>query len=83
MTDSIEASEHLLEAMTAFEDLARVSTPAQAAEDLDPVVLQAFWREWPHTSVWAGTLWRVLNRDLERPAPQQRDPELDEVGGTG
>ena len=83
MTDSIEASEHLLEAMTAFEDLARVSTPAQAAEDLDPVVLQAFWREWPHTSVWAGTLWRVLNRDLERPATQRRDPELDEVGGTG
>ena len=67
MTDSIEASEHLLEAMTAFEDLARVSTPAQAAEDLDPVVLQAFWREWPHTSVWAGTLWRVLNRELFPP----------------
>ena len=83
MTDSIEASEHLLEAMTAFEELARVSTSAQAAEDLDPVVLQAFWREWPHTSVWAGTLWRILNRDLERPATQQRDSELDEVGGTG
>ena len=69
MTDSGEASEHLLEAMTALEELSRVSTPAQA--------------EWPHTSVWAGTLWRVLNRDLERPATQQRDPELDEVGGTG
>ncbi|MDP6492235.1 MAG: hypothetical protein QF796_02215 [Acidimicrobiales bacterium] len=83
MTDPTEASERLLEAMTALEDLAHMSTPAQAAEDLDPIVLQAFWREWPHSSVWAGTLWRVLNRDLEQPAAQQSDPELDEVGGTG
>ncbi len=83
MTDPTEASERLLEAMTALEDLAHMSTPAQAAEDLDPIVLLAFWRVWPHTRVGGGTLWWVLNRDLERPAAQQSDPELDEVGGTG
>jgi hypothetical protein len=83
MSDPAESSERLLEAMTALEDLARACTPAQAAEEFDPIVLQAFWREWPHASVWAGTLWRVLNRDLEQPAAQQKDPELDEIGGVG
>jgi len=46
-------------------------------------VLQAFWREWPHTSVWAGNLWRALNRDLEVPAGARDDREVDEVGGSG
>jgi hypothetical protein len=78
-----DPSERLLEAIDALEELARAVTPGQAAEDLDPLVLQSFWREWPHASVWAGTLWRHLNRDLERPASQQRDAELDEVGGVG
>jgi hypothetical protein len=47
------------------------------------MILQTFWREWPHASVWAGTLWRHLNRDLETPARERSDVELDEVGGTG
>jgi len=46
-------------------------------------VLQAFWREWPHTSVWAGNLWRTLNLDLEEPASERREREVDEVGGSG
>ena len=51
-----------------------MSDPAESSERL---------LEWPHASVWAGTLWRVLNRDLEQPAAQQKDPELDEIGGVG
>ncbi len=46
-------------------------------------VLQDFWREWPHVSVWAGNLWRELNRDLEAPSEARLDREVDEVGGSG
>ncbi|MDP7599312.1 MAG: hypothetical protein QGH55_05935 [Acidimicrobiales bacterium] len=78
-----DPSERLLEAIDALEDLARSTTPAQATDDFDPMVLQTFWREWPHASVWAGTLWRLLNQDLDEPARERSDPELDEVGGVG
>jgi hypothetical protein len=78
-----EASERLLEAIDALEDLARKVTPGQAADDFDASVLQTFWREWPHASVWAGTLWRQLNRDLERPATALAENGLDETGGVG
>ena len=50
---------------------------------MDPAVLQAFWREWPHTSVWAGNLWRTLNLDLEVPSEARTDRDVDEVGGSG
>ena len=36
-----------------------------------------------HTSVWAGNLWRALNRDLEVPAGARTDRDVDEVGGSG
>ena len=61
VSESAEASERLLDVVGSLELLAKDRTPAQASEELDPIVLQAFWREWPHASVWAGTLWRMLN----------------------
>ena len=76
-------SEQLLGVIDALDELAGSCTPAEAAEQLDPVVLQAFWRDWPHTSVWAGNLWRTLNRDLEAPASERLDRDVDEVGGSG
>jgi len=76
-------SEQLLGVVDALDALSRACWPAEAAEHLDPVVLQAFWREWPHTSVWAGNLWRTLNLDLEEPASERLDREVDEVGGSG
>ena len=76
-------SEQLLGVVDALDALSRACSPAEAAERLDPVVLQAFWREWPHTSVWAGNLWRTLNLDLEEPASERLDREVDEVGGSG
>ena len=76
-------SERLLGVIDSLDELARSCTPAEAAERLDPVALQAFWREWPHTSVWAGNLWRTLNLDLEVPASERLDREVDEVGGSG
>ena len=76
-------SEQLLGVIDALDELAGSCTPAEAAEQLDPVVLQAFWRDWPHTSVWAGNLWRTLNRDLAAPASERLDRDVDEVGGSG
>ena len=76
-------SERLLGVIDSLDELARSCTPVEASERLDQVVLQAFWREWPHTSVWAGNLWRTLNRDLEVPASERLDREVDEVGGSG
>ena len=76
-------SEQLLGVVDALDALSRSCSPAEAAESLDPVVLQTFWREWPHTSVWAGNLWRTLNLDLEEPASERQDREVDEVGGSG
>ncbi|MEC8999034.1 MAG: hypothetical protein VYC56_01955 [Actinomycetota bacterium] len=77
------SSVRLLGVMDALDALAREGTPAEAAAEMDPAVLQAFWREWPHVSVWAGNLWRELNRDLEAPAEARQDREVDEVGGSG
>ena len=76
-------SERLLGVIDSLDELARSCTPVEASERLDQVGLQAFWREWPHTSVWAGNLWRTLNRDLEVPASERLDREVDEVGGSG
>jgi len=76
-------SVRLLAVVDALDALARDQTPAEAAAEMDPAVLQAFWREWPHTSVWAGNLWRTLNLDLEVPAEARADREVDEVGGSG
>lgn len=78
-----DPSEELLEAMTLLESVSRTITPDDAAEELDSASLQAFWREWPNASGWAGALWRRLNLDLETPSAPQADPETDEVGGSG
>ena len=76
-------SQQLIQAIDSLESLARTCTPAEAAQEFDPADLQTFWREWPHTSVWAGNLWRELNKDLEQPAVERQDRDLDEVGGSG
>ncbi|MBH98981.1 MAG: hypothetical protein CL467_00055 [Acidimicrobiaceae bacterium] len=81
MTDS--PSVRLLGVIDALDALSRSGTPAEAAAEMDSAALQAFWREWPHASVWAGNLWRELNRDLAAPSESRVDREVDEVGGSG
>ncbi len=76
-------SVRLLAVVDALDALARDQSPEEAAAEMDPAVLQAFWREWPHTSVWAGNLWRALNLDLEVPSGARKDRDVDEVGGSG
>ena len=80
---SAEESERLIEAIDSLEALARACTPAEAAREFDPADLQTFWREWPHASVWAGNLWRELNKDLDAPSSERLDRDRDEVGGSG
>ena len=80
---SADQSERLIQAIDSLEALARACTPAEAAREFDSADLQTFWREWPHASVWAGNLWRELNKDLEQPAIERQDRELGEVGGSG
>jgi len=78
-----DQSDRLIQAIDSLEALARTYTPAEAAREFDPTDLQTFWREWPHASVWAGNLWRELNKDLETPSSERQDRDLDEVGGSG
>ena len=80
---SADQSGSLIQAIDSLEALARACTPAEAAREFDPADLQTFWREWPHASVWAGNLWRELNKDLEAPSTERLDRDLDEVGGSG
>ena len=66
-----------------LEVLAGRMTPDEALAELDPAILQTFWREWPDASSWAGALWRLLHSELSSPARPLGDPEVDEIGGTG
>ncbi len=75
--------EALTEAIDGLEQLAGRMTPEEALAEMDPAILQTFWREWPDASSWAGSLWRLLESELSSPAQPQLDPEIDEVGGTG
>lgn len=71
-----ETSLQLLEAMEAFCDITDAVTPEAAAEELDETSLQIFWRDWPHISAWAGSLWRQLDRDLaESASPSQENAD--------
>lgn len=63
-----DTSLQLLEAMEALQEVADAVTPEVAAEDLDETSLQIFWRDWPHISAWAGSLWRQLNSELAEAA---------------
>ena len=78
-----DPSELLLDAMTKLEEVSRAITPEEALDEIDPATLQSFWREWPHATGWAGELWRRLNVDLATPATEAKDPDTDEVGGSG
>jgi len=78
-----EVAERLMDALSQLEEVADAVTPDEAVGTLDDASLQVFWRDWPHVSAWAGSLWRKLNEDLAAPARPSQDPELDEVGGSG
>ena len=83
MADQKEVAERLVQALSLLDEVADAITPDEAAHGLDDASLQLFWRDWPGLSSWAGALWRQLDIDLSEPARPPRDPDLDEVGGSG
>ena len=78
-----DVSDHFLEAISRFEELADALTPQDAHRQLDETSMQVFWRTWPGISSWAGSLWRLLNEELMDPAGSSHHPDSDEVGGSG
>jgi hypothetical protein len=79
----VDGSDRFLEAITQMDGVADEVTPDEALRTFDHATLQLFWKDWPHISSWAGSLWRKLSEDLEEPATPVSDHELDEVGGEG
>lgn len=75
-----EVSDRFLHAISELGEVMDATSSEEAAASFDESTLQLFWREWPHLSSWAGTLWRRLDEDLAGPAEAVSD-ELDEVGG--
>jgi hypothetical protein len=78
-----DLDDQLLELIHSLEELRDGITPERAHAEFDETTLQVFWKKWPSISAWAGSLWRMLSEELAGPATPHRDPELDEVGGSG
>jgi hypothetical protein len=76
-----DISDRILRVISELEEIAYDVTPEEASLSLEEPTLQAFWRQWPQVSSWAGTLWRLLNEDTIDPATPATD-DLDEVGGS-
>jgi hypothetical protein len=76
-----DLSDRFLNAIAELEAVADGVTADDAREQFDQTTLQAFWRDWPHISSWAGGLWRKLNDELEPGAKPAA--EGDEIGGEG
>ena len=77
-----DISDRLLHVFSELEDITSGTTPTEARGSLEEPTLQLFWRQWPHVSSWAGSLWRLLNEDTVDSAAPASD-EFDEVGGSG
>lgn len=78
----MDESDRFLSAITELDAVADGLSPADARAAFDETTLQVFWRDWTRVSQWAGSLWRLLNEDLEAPARPATEPE-DETGGAG
>ena len=78
-----DASDRLLSAIETFERVAEKATPDEAADSFDEATLQVFWQRWPHTSSWAGALWRRLNEGLADAASPADGSDFHEIGGEG
>jgi len=76
-------SQRLAQAIGLLHQVADDVTPGEASSDLDQITLQLFWREWRDVSVWAGSLWRLLEADLSYPAVPAADSSHIDIGGSG
>ena len=78
-----DTTERFSDAIGELEAVADEMTPEEAARSFDETTLQNFWRDWPHISSWAGTLWRTLNEDVGHAATPATEEDLHEVGEAG
>lgn len=78
-----DTRDRLLEAISTIVEMASDLLPEEAIEEMKEADRQAFWRDWPDVSSWAGAVWRSLNEDMAEPAKPAGDPDLDESGGGG
>ena len=78
-----DISDRFLDAMSRLGEVANAVTPHDAYRRLDETSVQVFWKTWPGISSWAGSLWRLLNKELSDPAIAPNDSDADEVGGSG
>ena len=76
-----DLSERFVNAIVELEGVADAVSADDAREQFDAPTLQAFWRDWPHISSWAGALWRKLNDEIDVAAKPATDE--DEIGGEG
>ncbi len=78
-----DIASRFLDLIHSLEEVTDTITAEQAHAQFDETTLQVFWKQWPHVSAWAGSLWRMLSEELAGPASPHLDPEVDEVGGSG
>ncbi len=78
-----DISDRFLDALSRLEEVADALAPHDAYRQLDETSVQVFWKTWPGISSWAGSLWRLLNKELSDPAVSPDDSDTDEVGGSG
>jgi len=76
-------TDRFVEAIAELQAIADEITPDDAARTFDETTLQNFWREWPHISSWAGSLWRALDADVGHAATPATEEDLHEVGEAG
>jgi hypothetical protein len=78
-----DISDRFRDAISRLEEVADAVTPHDAYRQLDQTSVQVFWKTWPGISSWAGSLWRLLDKELSDPAIAPDDSDDDEVGGSG
>jgi hypothetical protein len=78
-----DTTDRFSDAIAELQAVADEVTPDGAAAAFNETTLQNFWREWPHISGWAGSLWRKLNEDIEHAAAPATDGDHHEVGEAG
>ena len=73
----------VLDLIDCLEEVRDAVTPERAHAEFDETTLQVFWKKWPGISPWAGSTVEDAIRGAGRTSEPDRDPDLDEVGGSG
>jgi hypothetical protein len=78
-----DVADRFLELIHELDEVSRTLSAKRALAEFDETTLQVFWKQWPHVSAWAGSLWSMLSAELAGPSSPQHDPDYDETGESG